>query len=91
MSQIECPNCRATGNMTLAWAIARRWAVAAFVCFWIGLLALLIFSLLGMARLGGSIWLACTAAPLVAFIVEHARRRHDLAYQRGRQCSHCRV
>src|SRR5437867_1774241 len=89
MTQIECPKCRATGSMSAMWAMARHWRIAAFVCFWIGLIAMLIFGLLGMARLGGSMWLACTAAPLVAFLVEHRRRSHDFAYQRGRQCSHC--
>jgi hypothetical protein len=94
MAQIECPNCHSTNTLPVPWAVARRYGIAVFVCFWVGLIAMFALTLIafrigGGVWVGGVVWLGVTLAPAAVFLVRHWRRRHDRTYRRSRECLHC--
>jgi hypothetical protein len=69
--------------------LARLCGVTAIVFFWLGLLAMFLLGFFGLIQLAGTVWFLLTSAPLAVLVVQHLRRRHDPAYQRGRQCQRC--
>ena len=89
MPRPQCPVCASTRTIPHIWVLARRSALAALILFWVGLIAMLILGLQGMARLGAEIWLGLTAAPILVFLVDYARRQHVASYRDGRRCENC--